>query len=74
LTPEQQAATAERTGLRVRHIHTENKAWDFRTRAALLAFGSVTFIERTQFIPEAERLAFARNVLDRYRTVAADRL
>jgi trans-aconitate 2-methyltransferase len=38
-----------------------------------VAFGSVTFIEWTQFIPEFERLAFVNDVLDRYTSVAADR-
>jgi trans-aconitate 2-methyltransferase len=74
LTPEQYAALAEQNGFRVRRIHTEDKAWDFQSRSAFLAFGSVTFVEWTQFIPEAERLAFISDVLDRYRCVASDRL
>ena len=73
LTPEQYRELAERTGLRVCRIHTEAKAWDFKTRSAFLAFGSVTFVEWTQFIPEGERLAFVNDVLDRYRIVATDR-
>jgi trans-aconitate 2-methyltransferase len=72
LTPEQYGALAERNGLRVRRIHTEAKAWDFQSRSAFLAFGSVTFVEWTQLIPAAERLAFVSDVLDRYRFVAAD--
>ena len=64
---------AERSGLHVRHIHTEAKTWDFKSRAAFVAFGSVTFVEWTQFIPAAERLAFVNDVLDRYGIVAADR-
>jgi trans-aconitate 2-methyltransferase len=58
LTPGQYGALAERNGLHVCRIHTEAKAWDFKSRSAFLAFGSVTFVEWTQFIPEAERLAF----------------
>jgi trans-aconitate 2-methyltransferase len=73
LTPEQYAAMAERNGLHVRRIHTEAKAWDFKSRSAVLAFGLVTFVEWTRFLPEAERPAFAVDVLDRYRSVAADR-
>jgi trans-aconitate 2-methyltransferase len=72
LTPEQYATLAERNGFRVRRIHTEAKTWDFKSRSAFLAFGSVTFIEWTQFIPEAERLAFVTDLLDRYRIVATD--
>jgi trans-aconitate 2-methyltransferase len=73
LTPEQYRALAEQNGFHIERIHTEAKAWDFQTRSAFVAFGSVTFIEWTQFIPESERLAFINDVLDRYRSVAADR-
>ena len=73
LTPEQYGATAERNGLRVRRIHTEAKAWDFKSRSAFFAFGSVTFVEWTRFLPEAEKSDFIIDVLDRYRSVAADR-
>jgi trans-aconitate 2-methyltransferase len=72
LTPEQYGALAERNGLHVRRINTEAKAWDFKSRSAFLAFGSVTFVEWTRFIPEAERLDFVTDVLDRYRIVATD--
>jgi trans-aconitate 2-methyltransferase len=72
LTPEQYGELAERNGLRVGRIHTQAKAWDFKSRSAFLAFGSVTFVEWTRFIPEAERLAFVADVLDRYQVVAAD--
>jgi hypothetical protein len=51
---------------------TSAKAWDFQSRAAFAAFGSVTFVEWTQHLPEAERPAFVTDVLDRYRIVAAD--
>jgi trans-aconitate 2-methyltransferase len=73
LTPEQYSEMAERNGLRVRRIQTEAKVWDFKSREAFLAFGSVTFVEWTRFLPEIERQAFIIDVLDSYRTVAADR-
>ena len=73
LTPEQYRALAEQNGFHIERIHTEAKAWDFETRSAFLAFGSVTFVEWTQFIPESERPAFINDVLDRYRSVAVDR-
>jgi trans-aconitate 2-methyltransferase len=72
LTPEAYAALAERNGFRVSRCRTEAKAWDFQSRAAFLAFGTVTFVEWTQNLPEAERLTFVADVLDRYRLVAAD--
>jgi trans-aconitate 2-methyltransferase len=74
LTVEQYVDLAERNGFEVRHTHSEAKAWDFQSRAAFLAFGSVTFVEWTQHLPEAERLAFVTDVLDRYQRVAADKL
>src|ERR1700747_3030327 len=73
LTPEQYEALAERNGLHVRRIHTEDKAWDFKSHDAFLAFGSVTFVEWTKFLPAGERLAFVTDVLERYRAVAAGR-
>jgi trans-aconitate 2-methyltransferase len=72
LTPEEYGALAERNGFHVRRIHTEDKAWDFKSRAAFFAFGCVTFVEWTQCIREAERRAFVIDVLDRYRIVATD--
>jgi trans-aconitate methyltransferase len=73
LTPEQYGELAELNGLCVFSIRTEAKAWDFKSRSAFCAFGSVTFIEWTRFLPADERPAFIVDVLDRYRSVAADR-
>lgn len=73
LTPEQYGALAERNGWQVRSIRMQDKSWDFNSRAGFLAFGSVTFVEWTKFIPEAERPAFVSDVLDRYQVVASDR-
>jgi trans-aconitate 2-methyltransferase len=72
LTEEEYGTLAERAGLHVLRIHTEDKAWDFGSRSAFLAFSSVTFVEWTQFIPEAERLDFVSDVLDRYRIIACE--
>jgi trans-aconitate 2-methyltransferase len=73
LTPEQYAALAEQNGLRVRQVHTADKAWDFGSRSAFEAFGSVTFIEWSRLLPEAERPAFVSDVLDHYCTVACEK-
>jgi trans-aconitate 2-methyltransferase len=72
LTPEQYGVLAEQQGFRVLRTHTEAKAWDFRSRSAFLAFGSVTFIAWTQHLPEWQRLDFARDVLNHYQGVACD--
>jgi hypothetical protein len=71
LTPEQYAALTEENGLRVRQVNTKSNAWDFQSREAFFAFGSVTFVEWTRRLPESERPAFITDVLDRYRAVAA---
>ena len=73
LTPEEYAAAAERNGLRVLGIHTEAKAWDFKSRRAFFDFSSVGFVEWTRRLPEAERPEFINDVLDHYQSVAADR-
>ena len=72
LTPEQYGESARRNGFEVRRIRVVAKAWDFQSRSAFLTFGGVTFVEWTQHLPEAERLAFATDVLDRYQRVACD--
>jgi trans-aconitate 2-methyltransferase len=72
LTPGQYADLAERNGLRVSSLQTAAKAWDFQSRAAFQAFATVTFVEWTQHLPEAERPDFVTDVLDRYQDVAAD--
>jgi trans-aconitate 2-methyltransferase len=73
LTPEQYGTLAGRCGFRVRRIHAQDKSSDFKSRSAFLAFGSVTFVDWTKFLPEAERLAFVADVLDRYQVVATER-
>jgi trans-aconitate 2-methyltransferase len=67
LTPEQYAAAAERNGLLVRRLQVHDKAWDFKSREAFQAFGSVTFVEWTKLLPEDQKPAFVRDVLNRYK-------
>jgi trans-aconitate 2-methyltransferase len=71
LTPEQYAALAEQQGFRVLSIRTSDKAWDFGSRDAFLARMKVTMIEWVQRLPEADRVAFINDALDRYEKVAA---
>ena len=73
LTAEQYRAVAEQNGLHVDWIRTGDRAWDFESRAAFVAFSSVTFVEWSQWLPEGERLEFVNDALDRYAKVAADR-
>jgi hypothetical protein len=64
---------AESNGLHVRSIQSVAKTWDFKSRQAFFAFGTVTFVEWTRFLPESEKPAFVNDVLDRYQPVAADK-
>ena len=72
-TPEQYAACAKRNDFHVADIRTEDKAWDFNSREAFVAFGMVTFVEWTKRLPDEKKLVFVNDVLDRYRVVAAER-
>jgi trans-aconitate 2-methyltransferase len=51
----------------------EDRAWDFRTREAFVAFALATFVEWTRHLPESDCPAFVTEVLDRYRTVTPGR-
>jgi trans-aconitate 2-methyltransferase len=72
LTSERYGALAENNGLHVEHIATIDKAWDFHSREAFEAFGSVTFVEWSKNVPEEERPAFVEDVLNRYRAEVAN--
>jgi trans-aconitate methyltransferase len=72
LTAEEYVVLAKKSGFQIGSVQAIPKVWDFESREAFFAFGSVTFVEWTQHLPEAERPAFIEDVLDRYRLVAAD--
>ncbi len=71
-TPEEYSAAAERNHFLVENICREDKAWDFKSREAFVAFGMVTFVEWTKHLSEEQRLAFVNDVLDRYQVVARE--
>jgi trans-aconitate methyltransferase len=71
-TPEENRALAGHHGFRLLRLSVEDKAWDFKTREAFVAFARATFVEWTRCLPEGEWQAFVTDVLDRYRSVAAD--
>ena len=72
LTAEQYAGLAENCGFQVLNTQVGDKAWDFQSRSAFVAFGSVTFVEWTQHLPDASRIDFVEDVLDRYPRVVPD--
>jgi trans-aconitate 2-methyltransferase len=73
VTPDEYRGLAEASGFVVRSLRTAEKAWDFESREEFFAFGSVTFVAWTRRLPESEKPAFIKDVLDRYRPFAADR-
>jgi trans-aconitate 2-methyltransferase len=72
VSPEKYRALAEKAGFRVARLDVEAKAWDFKTRDAFAAFARATFIAWTGRLPEARWDAFITDVLDLYRSIAAD--
>ena len=72
LTAPQYGELAEQNGFAVVRTQVGARVWDFHSRSAFLAFAGVTFVEWTRHLPEAERLPFAVEVLDRYQQIAAD--
>lgn len=71
-TAEEYRALADRAGLQVARLNVEDKAWDFQTRVAFVAFCRATFVEWTQRLPESDWETFITEVLDRYQAVAAE--
>jgi trans-aconitate 2-methyltransferase len=72
MTPEDYAALAARCGFHVERVEMHDHAWDFSSPAGFAAFGTVTFVEWSQHVPETERAAFVADALARYRLVAGD--
>jgi trans-aconitate methyltransferase len=70
-TPEEYQDLASQNGFRVLRMGTEDRAWDFQTPEAFVAFARATFVEWTRYLSESDWPAFILEVLDRYRTVAA---
>jgi trans-aconitate 2-methyltransferase len=71
-TPEDYRLLALRCGFQVQRLDVKDKAWDFKTRDAFVAFGLATFVEWTRCIPQSEWPTFICEVLDLYETFAAD--
>jgi trans-aconitate methyltransferase len=69
LPPDEYGQLAESVGLRVDRVDVVLEAWDFGSRDAFAEFGTVTFVEWTRRIPDADKAAFIGDVLDRYRRV-----
>lgn len=73
LSPDDYQTLATQTDFRVLSLNREDRAWDFRTREAFVAFARATFVAWTSHLPENKWPAFINEVLDHYRTIAADK-
>jgi trans-aconitate methyltransferase len=71
-TPDEYRALAARSGLAVREIQVEDRAWDFETRQAFFAFCRVGCIAWLSRLSENDWPAFINEALDRYQDVAAN--
>jgi trans-aconitate 2-methyltransferase len=72
LTEKEYLALAEKCGLLAVSVDVKDEAWDFGSRDGFFAFGSVTFVEWTQRLPEEAKPGFIHDVIDRYSAVAGD--
>jgi trans-aconitate 2-methyltransferase len=72
IAPEDYAALADRCGLHVERVEINDQAWDFGSTAAFAAFGTVTFVEWSQHVPDSERAEFVADALARYAPIAGD--
>jgi trans-aconitate methyltransferase len=70
-SPQEYQDLANQNGFRVIRMGFEDRAWDFQTREAFVAFARATFVAWTRHLPESDWPTFISDVLDRYRTVAA---
>jgi hypothetical protein len=64
--PEEYRPLAPDNGIFVERLIRELKTWDFGSRQGFVDWAKVTFVEWTKSIPDARRLAFIDDVLDRY--------
>jgi trans-aconitate 2-methyltransferase len=70
-TADEYRALVARAGLRVSRLQLLDKAWDFISRDAFVAFAQATFIAWSGQLPESDRQAFITDVLDQYALIAA---
>jgi trans-aconitate 2-methyltransferase len=71
-TPGAYEDLARVNGFNVASAEVSTAAWDFVTREAFAAYCRTTLVGWTQFLPDENKEAFITEVLDRYRSVAAD--
>jgi len=72
VTPDHYRALALANGFSVNVVRVHDETWDFGTRDAFAAFCRATTVAWTARLPEERRDAFIEEVLDRYRSIAAE--
>src|SRR5204862_3953180 len=74
LTRDEYVALVEENSFRVLRVKTQDHAWDFGSRSAFASFSAVGLIAWTDHLPPAQRPKFINDLLDRYQSVAAQRV
>jgi trans-aconitate 2-methyltransferase len=74
LTPDDYVALAEENGFRVLRVKTQDHSWDFGSRSAFAAFSAVGLVAWTNRLLPAQRPKFINDLLDRYQSLAAERV
>jgi trans-aconitate 2-methyltransferase len=72
MTAEAYSVLAEECGFKIESVRVKDNAWDFGSQAAFAAFGTVTFVEWSQNIPDAERPEFVIEALTHYKPLGGN--
>jgi trans-aconitate 2-methyltransferase len=72
MTAEAYSVLAEECGFKIESVRVKDNAWDFGSQAAFAAFGTVTFVEWSQHIPDAERPEFVIEALTHYKPLGGN--
>jgi trans-aconitate 2-methyltransferase len=72
MTAEAYSVLADHCGFRVESVRVKDNAWDFGSQSAFAAFGTVTFVEWSQHIPDAERPEFVIEALTHYKPLGGN--
>lgn len=72
MTAEAYSVLAEECGFKIESVSVKDNAWDFGSQAAFAAFGTVTFVEWSQHIPDGERSEFVIEALTHYKPLGGN--
>jgi trans-aconitate 2-methyltransferase len=72
MTAEAYSVLADHCGFQVESVRVKDNTWDFGTQDAFEAFGTVTFVEWSQHVPDAERPEFVSEALAHYKPLGGN--